>query len=129
MALYTGIIALALYGFFLYQFCYLVKNNIASNEEIRGRWNGHPRNESEARHYKNDVGCGEKFWHFMYGPMPPSKLDKMCRLIEINETLSSMRGPSSEATSKISSQLHNGKSGDGEMEQPLMPSNGRSATL
>lgn len=92
IALYTGIIALSLYGFFLYQFCYLVRNNIASNEEIRGRWNGHPKNEAEARIYKDDAGCWDKFNHFVYGPLPESKLHKFATLVEISDRLKHTAG-------------------------------------
>lgn len=80
---YTALIALLLYSFFLYQFCYLADSNIASNEEIRNRWNGAIKNKKSASHYMKDVGKFEKFCHFMYGPMPESRLQKFCRLINL----------------------------------------------
>ena len=80
---YTALIALMLYSFFFYQFCYLAESNIAGNEEIRNRWNGGIKNKKNAQVYREDVGVFEKFCHFMYGPMPESRLQKLCRLINL----------------------------------------------
>lgn len=87
MCLYTGVISLTLFGFFCYQFFYLVLSNKASNEEIRARWNGHSKNYDAIQPYREDSNCSQKFNYFVYGPMPESRLVKLARLYELNEEL------------------------------------------
>ena len=44
VCVYGGVISLSLFGFAGYQLLFLGLKNIAGNEEIRDRWNAHPRN-------------------------------------------------------------------------------------
>ena len=122
IALYTGVISISLFAFFCYQFFYLVLNNKASNEEIRARWNGHSKNADSIQIYRDRSSCCTKFQHFLYGPMPESKLAKLVRLYEVNEELIKIRGP---INSDESSQ---GKSKEGD-QQPLMGQESRVAAL
>ena len=87
---YTAIIALALFGFFFYQFCYLALNNIASNEEIRHRWNGNPRNSDRVSIYRDEASCSERFYQFMFSPLPESNLHKWALLLEKGERLKTL---------------------------------------
>ena len=49
---YTILICVTLYGFCLYQVCNLVLMNRTSNEHLRDRWNGNPKNSSKVEIYK-----------------------------------------------------------------------------
>ena len=93
IALFTGVIALALFGFFCYQYFYLTLNNKASNEEIRSRWNGHTKNSEAIKIYKSESSCCAKFTTYMYGKLPESRLVKLARLYEVNEELTTLKGP------------------------------------
>jgi hypothetical protein len=86
---YTGVISLSLFSFALYQCCCLGLDNTASNEDIRRRWNGHNANRSSTAIFKNEATLNEKLGHFLCSELPDSKLDKYCRVIEINEQLNS----------------------------------------
>ena len=53
---YTGCIALTLYGFLWYQLCLVVKNR-SSNESLREKWNGNVSNLARASVYKENSSC------------------------------------------------------------------------
>jgi len=42
--LYTIVVGLGLYTFFLHHLCTLALNNKTTNEHLRNRWNGDPHN-------------------------------------------------------------------------------------
>lgn len=44
LLIYGSLVALCLFCFFLFQYCSLGLKNIASNEDIRHRWNGNHKN-------------------------------------------------------------------------------------
>jgi hypothetical protein len=56
-------------------------NNIASNEDIRRRWNGHTKNQSFVLIYKIETTLLERINHILFGKMPPSKLEAYGRLV------------------------------------------------
>ena len=83
---YMVFIALALLSFFLYQTCSLGLKNVASNEDIRHRWNGHRRNQKAAALYKKESGCCSRFNYLIFGDPEqlhgPSKLENYAELVE-----------------------------------------------
>lgn len=76
VGIYGGIISVSLFWFAGYQMCYLGVKNIATNEEIRVRWNAHGRNQKYVEIYKNESSNYEKFKHHVFGELPESRLHK-----------------------------------------------------
>jgi len=60
--------------------------NIASNEDIRHRWNGHQRNEKSVEIYNKESGCLGKLSHIFFGKVNnlhgPSKLHLFSKTVE-----------------------------------------------
>ena len=65
----------------------MAANNVAGNEDIRHRWNGHLRNREQARVYKNDSTWRQKMREFLFAKLPESKLHKYAQLIELTQTI------------------------------------------
>ena len=65
--IYTSIIALCLLTFCTYQSCSLGLSNVASNEDIRHRWNGHRRNRKAVKAYRRDAGCCGRCGYILWG--------------------------------------------------------------
>ena len=65
--IYTSIIALCLLTFCTYQSCSLGLSNVASNEDIRHRWNGHRRNRKAVKAYRRDAGCCGRCGFILWG--------------------------------------------------------------
>ena len=51
---YTGLVTICLGSFCAYQITGLSLRNIASNEDIRHRWNGHRRNKKHMKIFKKE---------------------------------------------------------------------------
>ena len=65
ITMYTSLIALLLYLFFTYQ---LVTNNlanIASNEDLRSRWNGNGKNKTAAKIYMDKTTWKQRMFYFL----------------------------------------------------------------
>ena len=62
--------------------------NIASNEDIRHRWNGHHRNHKMAKTYRRQAGCCGRIGHILCGDIDevygPSKLPIYSRMVELS---------------------------------------------
>ena len=78
--LYTAFVALALFIFFLYQFTSLNLNNLASNEDLRSRWNGNKKNKDKVQLYKNRTTCCSRAAYFLSGDGAPSRVEKYARM-------------------------------------------------
>jgi hypothetical protein len=63
LLVYTLVIAIALSIFGAYQLCGLGMDNLASNEEIRGRWNGNRHNRSHVVNFRYESSCWQKISH------------------------------------------------------------------
>lgn len=64
--------------------CHLGLSNIASNEDIRGKWNGNSKNEE----VKSVFGPGETskkmlIKYFLLSEKPKTRLDDYCELIKL----------------------------------------------
>jgi palmitoyltransferase ZDHHC9/14/18 len=66
---YSGIISVALFIFFIYQLCFLVLINQATNENLRDRWNGHPSNKAKSGIYSDQSSCCQKIYHYFWGDL------------------------------------------------------------
>ena len=84
--IYTSIIALSLLIFCSYQACSLGLSNVASNEDIRHRWNGHRRNRKAVKAYRKDAGCCGRCGFILWGNVNvcqgESKVEKYAELVE-----------------------------------------------
>lgn len=69
LIIYTALIGVTLISFFLYDVCCLNLNNIASNENIRSRWNGHPSNQSAVSIYQDRASCWQRLMFFWDGKL------------------------------------------------------------
>lgn len=67
LLVYTSVISLALLLFWTYQVSALGIYNIASNEDIRHRWNGHGKNKTAVKAYRKSSGCCSRLAYMMYG--------------------------------------------------------------
>ena len=68
--IYTIIIALTLYGFFAFQIGTLGLENIASNEDLRHRWNGNPKNKGYVAYYKDRSSVCSKALYYLTSDLP-----------------------------------------------------------
>lgn len=84
--IYTSIIALCLLTFCTYQACSLGLSNVASNEDIRHRWNGHRRNRKAVKAFRRDAGCCGRCGFILWGNVNvcqgESKVEKYAELVE-----------------------------------------------
>lgn len=84
--IYSSIIALGLLTFATYQTCSLGLGNVASNEDIRHRWNGHRRNRKAVKTFRKEAGCcgrcGFVLWGNVNAVQGDSKLEKYAELVE-----------------------------------------------
>ena len=76
---YSGMIAVLLYLFGVFQTVAHILNNTASNEDIRSRWNGSKRNRAAVDIYYNDSSALQKLYYF-FTREHESKLDKYAQL-------------------------------------------------
>lgn len=84
---YGGAIFVVLFVFSLYQLFYLGVRNVASNEELRNRWNGANANERAAAIYSKEASVCSRANHFLFSEASPSMLQKYCELVELNEKI------------------------------------------
>ena len=71
---YGASIFVVLFLFALYQILYLGIRNVASNEDLRNRWNGAKENEKSAEIYIDKSNCFERANHFLFSASMDSKL-------------------------------------------------------
>ena len=83
VGIYGGIISLSLFGFAAYQIMHLAVRNVASNEEIRDRWNAHPRNKPKVDIYKQESTCWQKAKYFLFSKLPESHLKSFTKFVEV----------------------------------------------
>ena len=92
---YAAIIALSLLSFFLFQTCSLGMKNIASNEDIRHRWNGHHRNNKAIRAFKKGAGCCGRLGYLWCGNVEkyhgPSKLKAYTEIVQTYRELKTLK--------------------------------------
>jgi len=55
--------------------------NKTTNEHLRYRWNGAPENTERVMIYQNRASCCSLLREFLWSPMPKSKLDTLCTLM------------------------------------------------
>ena len=87
VCVYGGVIFLSLLVFACFQIFYLGIRNVASNEDIRRRWNGSSANSKAVAIYSDKSGCLSRAKHYLCGPVPKSNLQKYARLVECYEEL------------------------------------------
>ena len=63
--IYSAFVGGCLLTFASYQVCSLGLRNVASNEDIRHRWNGHKRNRRYAKLYRKESGCCARFTYII----------------------------------------------------------------
>ena len=63
---YGGAIFVVLFCFAIYQVFYLGTRNVASNEELRNRWNGSNANEAKAQIYIDKANCAKRANYFLF---------------------------------------------------------------
>ena len=77
---------MCLVTFCVYQTCGLGMKNVASNEDIRHRWNGHRRNRKAVKLYKKEAGCCGRLAYILFGDVDQvqgrSRLQKYAELVE-----------------------------------------------
>lgn len=82
----AALFSLCLVTFCIYQIFALGLNNVASNEDIRHRWNGHRRNKKAVKLYKKEAGCCGRFAYLLFGDVDSvqgrSRLQKYAELVE-----------------------------------------------
>ena len=65
--------------------------NIASNEDIRHRWNGHHRNAKFVKIFRKEAGCCGRLGYILFGNSEdyhgPSKLSLYAELVETHNEL------------------------------------------
>jgi len=71
--------------------------NRTTNENLRGRWNGHPENKRHAHHYINESSQLARMKYILTHELPDSKLHKVLKLnemwkskfvdVDLNETI------------------------------------------
>ena len=67
VAVYGGLVAICISTFCIYQVTGLSLRNVASNEDIRHRWNGHRRNKKMMKIYKKEAGCCKRLAYILFG--------------------------------------------------------------
>jgi len=67
VVIYAALFALSLSSFCVYQICALGMKNVASNEDIRHRWNGHRRNKRAAKIFRKEAGCCGRLAYVLFG--------------------------------------------------------------
>ena len=91
LLVYTLVISLALYIFGAYQLCGLGLDNIASNEDIRGRWNGNRNNKKNIRIFYRKSSCCSKLRFQLFSKISESKVQKYAELCEVSEKIEILR--------------------------------------
>ena len=87
VCVYGGIIFLALLIFASFQIFFLGIRNLASNEDIRHRWNGHNNNSKYVKIFSEQSSCFGKIYHYLFAPVQPSNLQKYAELVELHEQI------------------------------------------
>lgn len=77
--LYTLVIIVLLYWFSAYQLFYLGLSNIASNEEIRDRWNAQRMNVPFRKLYLHETPWTARAKQHLFGKLAPSRLDQYAK--------------------------------------------------
>lgn len=67
VVIFSALFALSLTSFCTYQICALGMKNVASNEDIRHRWNGHRRNKRAAKIFRKEAGCCGRLSYVLFG--------------------------------------------------------------
>jgi len=57
LLIYGSLVSFCLFVFFLHQYCSLGLRNVASNEDIRHRWNGNHKNVTHIKKAIKSAGC------------------------------------------------------------------------
>ena len=83
VGIYGGIISISLFGFAFYQLLYLGIKNVASNEEIRDRWNAHPRNKAKVTIFNEDSTIWQKAKYYLFSNLPESRLKSYSKFVEL----------------------------------------------
>lgn len=96
--LYTIIISLCLYIFFIYQLCALGLQNRTSNEDLRRRWNGHRLNEESAKIFASKAGCWPKTRLLLWSKLPASRLETYSKVVETERRLAQLKEKATEDT-------------------------------
>ena len=91
LLVYGASIFIVLFIFALYQILYLGIRNVASNEDLRNRWNGAKENEEAAQIYKDKSSCFERANYFLFSESIDSKLQKYCEAVEVYERIQTRR--------------------------------------
>ena len=84
---YTAFIAVLLYWFSSYQLFYLGISNIASNEEIRERWNAQRMNVKYRKIYQDDLDWSTRAKHHIFGDLGTNRLDKLAKFEKSDNTV------------------------------------------
>ena len=83
---FSAICSFFLLIFFLHQLCALGVKNKMTNEDLRFRWNGHPRNKKMVKIYSKQAGLCNRISYVMCGNVNKvygiSKLKKYSNLVE-----------------------------------------------
>lgn len=85
LLVYTGIISFSLYSFALTQMCGNNLPNMATNEQLRERWNAHDRNKEFVNIYKSRSSCIQKMKFFLCSKLEESRLEKLAILNHMTE--------------------------------------------
>ena len=85
VCVYGGVIFLSLLVFAAFQIFYLGIRNVASNEDIRRRWNGSNANTKAVSIYSDKTSCFSRARYYLCGPVPKSNLHKYALLVECYE--------------------------------------------
>jgi len=76
---------------------YLGTRNVASNEELRNRWNGSKANERSVAIYQAKTNFIERAKRFLFTEPSPSNLQKYCELVELYEKIQEKKKKNKEA--------------------------------
>ena len=98
---YTGVICLSLLLFATFQVFYLGVRNVASNEDIRRRWNGATPNAEAVKIYADKASCTSRARYYLFGPVPESNLKKYARLIKLHEQIQVLEESSKNAQDSL----------------------------
>lgn len=77
------------------------KNNLSTNERLRKRWNGFPKNVSKAKVYSGDSGSFTKIQHVLGHDLLPSNFHKMMKIAEIWDQMEDETPYKKESQSKV----------------------------
>ena len=89
---YTLLIIIMLYWFSAYQLFYLGLSNIASNEEIRSRWNAQRMNVPFSKIYLHETSWSTRAKQHLFGKLAPSRLDQYAKHQERSLQLDNTNG-------------------------------------